>query len=340
MMIVNDNQNILYVGIDFGYSKTVIMTSRGKSLSLKSLVGYPKDFVGLARLGRPYLVGDEAFEMRSYLHLRNPLLDGLLNPISEQDIDVTRHFISHIIKCAEPAAGEKVFAVIGVTPRFTAANKKLLLKLAQEYCQNVLLMSAPFLAGNSIGKASGSIIIDIGAWTTDICAMKGRIPRPEDQSSIAKAGSYIDERLKNSILERYPALQINANIARMVKEQFAFVGRPQLVAACEFRSAGKAVRCDVTEQVRAACESPFAEIAERIGAVLCVVPPEDQALVLKNIVITGAGAQIRGLPEYVKSMLAPYGDARVSIANEPLMEACKGALSMAQEIPPHFWGQL
>jgi rod shape-determining protein MreB and related proteins len=333
-------KNRLFLGIDLGTSHTAVMSSRGKKFLLKSVVGYPKDVIGLKLLGRPYVVGDEAFEMRSYLDIRYPLQDGVLSEISDRDIEVARHLLTHVVKSAEPGPNDEICAVIGVPARASAANKALLLKMAQEVVHTALVVSEPFMVGYGLDKLINTIIVDIGAGTTDICALKGTVPGPEDQVTLTKAGNYVDERLQNAILERHPELQMNVNVACAVKEQFSFVGAPTEAASFEFRAAGKPVRADVTEPVKVACEALMPDIIESIETLLRSFQPEYQATVLQNIVFAGGGSRIRGLAAYVKEKLRPFGDANVTCVKDPTFDGCRGALRLAEELPPQYWRQL
>ena len=330
----------LFLGIDLGTSHTAVMTSRGKQFILKSVVGYPKDVIGLKLLGRPYIVGDEAFNMRSYLDLRYPLQDGVLSEISDRDLEVARHLLTHVVKMAEPEAGDTIFAVIGVPARASAANKALLLKMAQEVVHTALVVSEPFMVGYGLDKLVNAIIVDIGAGTTDICALKGTVPGPEDQVTLAKAGNYVDERLQNALLERYPELQMNINVACAVKEQFSFVGTTPQPISAEFRAGAKPVNREVTEQVKVACEALMPDIIESIEVLLRSFQPEYQPAVLKNLVVAGGGSRIRGIADYIKEQLKPFGSAEVTCVKDPAFDGCRGALRLSQELPPQYWRQL
>ena len=259
----------LFLGIDLGTSQTAVMTSRGKKLLLKSVVGYPRDVIGLKLLGRAYVVGDEAYEMRSYLELRYPLQDGVLSELSERDLQVARHLLTHVIGLAEPAEGDEIYAVIGVPARASGGNKALLLKMAHEVVNTALVVSEPFMVAYGLDKLINTIVVDIGAGTTDLCALKGNVPSPDDQVTVTKAGKDIDERLQNALIERYPELQINPNVARSVKEAFSFVGAPPAPAIAEFRAGGKPVQCDVTECVQVACESVMPDILWKASKACC-----------------------------------------------------------------------
>ena len=340
MSAENAKSNRLFLGIDLGTSHTAVTTSRGKKLLLKSVVGYPRDVIGLKLLGRPFVVGDEAYEMRSYLELRYPLQDGVLSELSDRDLQVARHLLTHIISQTDAAEDDEILAVIGVPARASGGNKSLLLKMAQEVVDTALVVSEPFMVAYGLDKLVNSIVIDIGAGTTDLCALKGTVPLPEDQVTLTKAGNYIDERLQNALIEKYPDLQINANVARSVKEAFSFVGNAPAPAIAEFRANGKPVQCDVTECVKVASESIMQDIIESIETLLPSFQPEYQKTVLKNIVVAGGGSRIRGIASYIEEKLRPYGEASVTCVGDPTFDGSRGALRLAEELPPQYWSQL
>jgi rod shape-determining protein MreB len=332
--------NKLLLGIDLGTSHTAIMSNRGAKGLVRSVVGYPKDVIGLKLLGRPFVVGDEAYDLRSYLDLRYPLEDGVLSENGERDIEVARHMLSHVIKMADAKPDDDVYAVIGVPARATGANKTLLLKMAQEVVHTAMVVSEPFMVAYGLNKLLNTIVVDIGAGTVDLCALKGTVPAPEDQVTLTKAGNYVDERLQNAILERYPDVQMNVNVACAIKEAHSFVGKSAQPVVVDLRAAGKPVQCDVTDAIKVACESPLADIIESIQTLIQTFQPEYQEAALKNIVIAGGGSRIKGLAQYIQNSLRAYGEAQVVCVGDPTYDGCRGALRLAEELPPQYWGQL
>nr|CAX84225.1 Magnetosome protein MamK [uncultured bacterium] len=332
--------NKLLLGIDLGTSHTAIMSNRGAKGLVRSVVGYPKDVIGLKLLGRPYVVGNEAYDLRSYLDLRYPLEDGVLAENGERDIEVARHMLSHVIKMADAKPDDEVYAVIGVPARATGSNKSLLLKMAQEVVHTAMVVSEPFMVAYGLNKLLNAIVVDIGAGTVDLCALKGTVPAPEDQVTLTKAGNYVDERLQNAILERYPDIQMNVNVACAIKEAHSFVGSPSSPVVVDLRAAGKPVSCDVTDALKVACEAPLPDIIESIQTLIQTFQPEYQEMALKNIIIAGGGSRIKGLASYIQNSLRAYGNAEVVCVNDPTYDGCRGALRLAEELPPQYWGQL
>ncbi|MEO5374196.1 MAG: rod shape-determining protein [Alphaproteobacteria bacterium] len=330
----------LLLGIDLGTSRTAIMSSRGTRETIRSVVGYPKDLIGIKLLGAASVVGDEAFEKRSFLDLRYPLEDGVLREYGQRDIDVARDLMTYVISRANPRSDDTICAVIGVPARASMANKASLLRMAQEVVDVALVVSEPFMVAYGQNKLLNSLVIDIGAGTADICGLKGTMPGPEDQVTLTKAGNFVDERLLAAILEQYPDVQMNLNVACAIKEEHAFVGASPGPINVNLRAGGKPVVHDVSQQIKAACEAILPDIIENVKILIENFPPEDQATVLRNIVLAGGGSQMKGLAEVVTAKLADYGDVRVTRVGDPTYDGCSGALKLAQELPPKYWSQL
>ncbi|CCQ72992.1 MamK family actin-like protein [Magnetospira sp. QH-2] len=330
----------LRLGIDLGTSHTAIMSDRGAKAMVSSVVGYPKDIVGVKLLGAPYVVGDRAIATRSYLELRYPLEDGVIRELGDRDMEVARHLFKHVLALSKPEEGDEVCAIIGVPARASNANKELLLGLAREVVQTAMVVSEPFMVAFGQGKLVNSLVIDIGAGTIDICALKGMVPAPEDQITIPKAGNFVDERLQVAIIDLYPDVQINAHVARAIKEAHSFVGKAASPIKANLRVDGKPVERDVTAAIQAACESILPDVLEGIETLIRNFPPEDQATVLKNIIVAGGGSRIAGLETYIKNHLSDYGEVEVTCVQDPDYDGAGGALKLAQELPPEYWGQL
>jgi rod shape-determining protein MreB len=103
---------------------------------------------------------------------------------------------------------------------------------------------------------------------------------------------------------------------------------------------GKPVELDITEDMRAACESIVAPIAEAVQDLVSRVEPEYQQRVLNNIVLTGGGSLIVGLPEALKTALAELGKAQITLAQDPVFAGSDGGLAIAQDASEGDWEKL
>jgi len=333
--------NQLVLGVDLGTSRTAVISSRGGRRIFDSVVGYPKDVIGVRLLGAPFVVGEQAYEKRSFLELRYPLEDGVVKEANAKDITAARQILRHAVELAEPKPGDTIRAVIGVPARASSGNKSVVLQIADEIVNVAVVISQPFLVAYHYGKLVNAMVVDIGAGTVDICALKGMIPPPEDQATIKKAGNSIDRRLMEAIRDRYPDVQINANIARTIKEAHAFVGRPPAgPVQVELRANGLPVMVDVTEEIRLACESIVPDIIESLEILIKRFQPEDLTKTLQNIILAGGGSRIAGLADMIAGKLRAYGDIKIVCARDADYDGAAGALTMGQELPPKFWDQL
>ena len=330
----------LLLGIDLGTARTAVMSNRKFKGLVHSVVGYPKDIIGVKILNRTQVIGIEAIEKRSYLDLFFPLEDGVLKEASEKDLEAARELLKHAVGMAEPRAGEKICGIIGVPARASVSNKGQLLKICEGLMDVSMVVSEPFMVAYGLGKLNNTIIVDIGAGTIDICSMTGTVPRPENQVSILKGGDYIDELLESAIIDAYPGVQIDRHLARTIKERYAFVGDPHEPVLHTMRLNGKPAQLDITEPVRMTCETIVVDIVENLKQLMMVFSPEHQAEALANVILAGGGSRIRGLGAMIERQMVDYGDVTVAMVADPEYSGAQGALKLAMELPPEYWNQI
>ena len=335
-----DNDRTLFLGIDLGTSRTTVMSNRGAKDVVRSVVGYPKDIIGVKLLDRTSIVGDEALDKKSYVNLHFPLEDGVLKESSEKDTQAARELIQHVISMADPKPGERVCGIVGVPARASISNKNQLLRITDELMDLSMVVSEPFMVAYGLNKLTNSIIIDIGAGTIDICAMKGTIPGPEEQITLMKAGNHIDGFMANAITESYPDVQITPMLAQKIKDQYGFVGNPTQDIVVNLRSGGKPRPHEITKEVRAACETVVSDIIENVEQLITIFDPEDQEEAVSNIILAGGGSRIIGLDEILTNSLKDYGPINVVRVSDPIFSGCAGALKMATELPVDYWNQV
>ncbi|MBF0368362.1 MAG: rod shape-determining protein [Magnetococcales bacterium] len=334
-----ENASQLFLGIDLGTSRTTIMSNRGAKELVRSVVGYPRDIIGVKLLNRTSAIGEEALEKRSYMNLYHPLEDGVLKE-DEKHIQAARELIQHAISLAGPRPGDQVCGILGVPARASITSRNQLLQIAEELMDISLVVSEPFMVAYGLGKLNNAIIIDIGAGTIDLCAMKGNIPGAADQATLLKGGDHIDEFLANAISESYPDVQITKVLARKIKDQYGFVGEAKEEAIVTLRASGKPAPHDVTQEVRAACETIVPDILDSLEKLIQTFDPEDQDEAVSNIILAGGGSNIVGLDVALASRLKDYGNVNVSRVADSDYAGCAGALKLATELPPEYWSQV
>src|SRR5213595_3905609 len=220
---------ILHVGIDLGTSRSSISASNGERFVVDSFVDWPADMVAKKILKRTVLIGHETVANRTMLDLHRPLERGLLKEGSEKDVEAVRELLKHLLRLVGVSANGKVDAsdvraVVGVPAAALRTNKQYLRNSLKGIVDSLMIVSEPFAVAYGLDALLHTLIIDIGAGTTDFCVMKGRYPTEEDQRTLTIAGDSIDSQLLKLIEERYPQANVTVFMVREWKEKTSFVG--------------------------------------------------------------------------------------------------------------------
>lgn len=329
----------LIVGIKLGTSHTAMASGNEKRALFRSVVGYPRDLIGRHQWGGRIFVGEDALEKGRALDLHYPISEGSIDEIDPLNIDAAAALLTRVVSIADPAPDDCLCGIIGVPASVSQAKKRLLLEIAREVLHVAAVVSEPFLAGYHLSKLQNTIMVDIGSGTVDVCGLKGIIPGPDDQSTLYRAGDHVDRYLMNALMDRYPDLQLTPDVVRGIKERHAFVGTPAAPVIVKLREHGFPGTFEVTDMLRAACESIVPDIVEAIGAALSGFNIESYDRVLRNIYIAGGGARIRGIDKAIQDALNAYGKVRVRCVEEPESVCCLGALKLGTDVPTDQWKQ-
>jgi rod shape-determining protein MreB len=334
---------ILHVGIDLGTSRSAISASNGERFVVDSFVGWPLDMVARKVLKREVLIGEEALSNRTMLDLHRPLERGLLKEGSEKDVEAVRQLLKHLLKLVGvngTAEATDVRAVVGVPAAALRTNKQYLRNSMKGIVDSLLIVSEPFAVAYGLDALLHTMIIDIGAGTTDFCVMKGRYPTEEDQRTLTIAGDSIDTQLLKLIEERYPQANVTVYMVREWKEEQSFVGtarQPILVMA---PIKGVPTELDITAEMKAACETILAPIVETMIDLLARIEPEFQERVRNNIILSGGGGLIQGLATAIEEALKTVGGGTVRSMADPVFIGSDGGLALAIDAPEGDWEKL
>jgi rod shape-determining protein MreB len=331
-------EKVLSVGIDLGTSQSAIATSADERHVVDSYVGWPLDMVARKVIKKPVLIGLEALENRSMLDLHRPLEQGLIKEGSEKDIAAVKEILGHLISLATESDKErKARAVVGVPAETLRVNKQQLRQVMRGMVDSLMIVSEPFAVAYGVEALLHTMIVDVGAGTTDFCVMKGRYPTEEDQRTLTKAGDSVDDLLAKLIAERHPEVQFSVHMVRGWKEKFGFVGESKEKIVVTAPVHGKAQQIDITDAVRTACESLLAPFTETLYDLLAGVDPEYQEKVRQNVILSGRGAKIRGLAGELEKSLADLGGGTVRMVDDPVFAGALGSLAIAQDADDGDW---
>jgi rod shape-determining protein MreB len=339
-MSPSKKDNMLYVGIDLGTSRSVVSASNGSRKWVESYVGWPKDFVAKKMLGKRVLFGGEALEHRLSLDLSRPLQNGVIKEGTERDEAAVHELIGHLIEMAGAQPEDEMCVAVGVPAEALKVNKIAIRNAVSEHARKLMVVSEPFSVAYGLGALDNAMIIDIGAGTVDFCIMHGTVPLDEDQRSLLVAGDYIDEQLFKLLSEKHPEADFSLTMVRRFKEKHAFVGEPKRRIKIEAPVDGKFTQFDVTEELRKACESPMPAIVETVIDLIAGFDPEFQEQVRKNIIVAGGGSQISGLDAYLAAATKEFEPCNFTCINDPLYAGADGALQLATDMPEEFLEKL
>src|SRR5260221_840032 len=198
------SKELLHVGIDLGTSRSAISASNGERFVVESFVGWPADMVARKVLKRSVLIGHEAEANRTMLDLHRPLERGLLKEGSDKDVEAVRELLKHLLGLVGVASNGKVDAgsvraVVGVPAAALRTNKQYLRNAMKGIVDSLLIVSEPFAVAYGLDALLHTMIIDIGAGTSDFCVIKGRYPTEEDQRTLTTADGPTDQQRINTV---------------------------------------------------------------------------------------------------------------------------------------------
>jgi len=337
------SQGVLNVGIDLGTSRSSISASNGERHVVDSYVGWPVDMVARKVLRKGVLIGREALDNRSMLDLHRPLERGLIKEGSEKDEAAVRELFLHLLGTAGAAPerkGQRVRAVVGVPAEAMRVNKQSLRKALTGLTDSLLIVSEPFAVAYGLDALLHSLILDIGAGTTDLCVMNGRYPTEDDQKTLTVAGDFVDEQLAKLVREKNPTASFSIHMVREWKEKHSFVGEPAEAVKVTAPVQGKPTEIDITREMRVACEALLPPIAEAIVDLISRVEPEFQEKVRRNVIVSGGGGLIRGLAGALERVLGGIGGGSVRVVDDPVFVGSDGGLAIAIDAPDSDWERL
>jgi len=330
-----DNKN-LYIGIDLGTNHTAITTSDGKKKSILSLVGTPRDAVASKFLKKERLYGDEALKHRVALNLFKPIESGLLKN-QREDLEAAKGLLEYVLNSVDGKKDVKKYAIIGVPSQASVLNKKIITEIAGDFFDGIMVASEPFCVAYNLGELEHSMVVDIGAGTTDICRVHGTLPEPDDQISSEKAGDFIDRELVRLISDEYTNVRITTEMAKKWKEHSSYVGEPKEEIIVDAPVDSSVLKLSITKEIKNACESIIPDIVGGISKLISTYDPDFQEELRNNIWLAGGGSLIRNIDVVLEHELELIDGGKVSKYKDPVYGGADGALKLAMDMPPEFW---
>ena len=326
----------LYVGIDLGTYQSTIASSAGAQHTIETVVGRPKDPVARNFLGRDVLFGNDALKNKLACNIYRPMAAGVAQD-DDANLAAAKAFVSHLLETVDPEEFDEVFGVICSPSHVSFTDKSNLVATLRGQVNAIMVVTEPFATAFGIEEIAGSIVVDIGAGTTDIARIYGTFPTDEDQITLQEAGDWLDEELMTLIKKKYTGAQVTKDMVRRWKEEVSYVGGESREAIVELSVEGKKQVVDIGDLVQEACESIIPKIGNGIKQIVAGADPEYQPILRNNVIISGGGSLIDGVSGRIADEISDIGDVNVWCVEEPIEKVATGALSLAGQMPDEMF---
>lgn len=345
----------ILAGLDLGTNKCCLIAGAPDSTDisvgklLPSAVGYVKPGIinGIIPGNASVLYGDDAIRCALHVDLVTPLRHGIIH-----DANASRDLLRHLRALVDPTGQAEVRAVIGVPANAEPEAREQIRRAVVGAFDRVLLIPEPFLAAigvredTRLGQASyvdpvsNSLIVDIGAGTTDLCLVRGYFPTADDQISFNFAGDAVDAVLHDAISQLYPDCKLDPITVRQIKEAHAYCGAIRKPIDVKVVLGGKGRTLELGEVIGNACNQLLDRIFESAKRLIARVPNHSTVQLLQNIIVTGGGSQIRGIDTELQARFAAdgYEGPKVRLAGPDFQRYCAiGALKAARAARENQW---
>jgi rod shape-determining protein MreB len=318
------------LGIDLGTANTLIFAG-GKGIVLRQ----PSVVARQKKTKKVLAVGEKAKKMvgktPALIEVVKPIRDGVI-----ADFDATLAMLSDFFKEVQefekyPFKIFKPKVAVGISSGVTEVERKAVHDVVLAAgASKVFLIEEPLAAAVGIGlpveEAAGILLVDIGGGTTEIAVISmggivvGRCLRV--------AGEEMDDAIANFLRLKYSLLLGEATVEEVKIQLGSAVALPsgkeerQMVVRGRDLESGlpKSVKVNSVE-VREAISPILQEIISQISEVIEEMPPElVNDIVSRGIVLSGGGAQIRGLDK----LIAEETKMPVWVADEPMTCVVRG----------------
>jgi rod shape-determining protein MreB len=319
------------IGIDLGTANTLVYV-RGKGI----VITEPSVVAVNEKTGQVVAIGKDAKSMlgKTPPHIRTvrPLEHGVIS-----DFEITEELLAYLIG---KAAGSrmKLFGprvVIGVPTGVTNVQSRAVRDAARNAgAREAIILEEPVAgaigAKLPVGEAVGTMVLDIGAGTTDIAviALNGAVASKSSQV----AGDRFNENIIDFVRSEFK-LGIGERTAEEVKIAVgAVMPLPDALSRqVRGRDLATGLPREITltdAHIREALAPSLEALMDAMKDVIEATPPELLSDVLeRGVTIFGGGAQLRGLPQVLAKMLG----VPVKVAPEPLTAVVRGTGAVTED---------
>src|SRR5256886_3486398 len=160
------------------------------------------------------------------------------------------------------------------------------------------------------------------------------------KQTLTIAGDSVDQHLLKLIQERYPQANVTIYMVREWKEKYSFVGEAPERSLVTAPAKGVPTELDITNEIKAACETILPPVIETMLDLLSKVEPQLHDRDRANVILSGGGGLTRGLAEAMEAALKQVGGGKVTYMADPVFIGSGGGPAPAPDWPGGGWGEL
>ncbi len=322
------------LGIDLGTLNTVVAKPSGDKFELYKI----PSVVAVKKEEPSYVlaVGEEAKVMLG----RTPEDIIAVRPLRMGVIESIAQAKALLVYSMEQGAGDGVESieriVIGIPGDASEVEKKAVEEIGVEAGAKFVLvisegLAAAIGAGLPIADASGTMIIDLGAGSSDVVVISlGGIT---DIETIRSGGDDIDTNLVKQAKESYN-VEIGIHEAEKAKIKVGMVHSKTEMKPTSTQVIGKSLETNKPQKIEIdsimvanAAEPIILKLIESLSLILKKISPELIAGVYNKTIIVGGTSQLKGLKERIYEEVG----VPVEISDDPMTVVAKGAAIVAAE---------
>ena len=319
------------MAIDMGSASTLIaVRGRGVVVDEPSVVAVNK------LTGEVIAVGNEAHKMQGReardVTVIAPMVDGVV-----ADFERTRAMLDHFVR--EARSGISHFsrrAIMSVISEVTQVEQRALLAAAEEARISRVYMieegqAAAIGAGVPLNDEHAAAVVDIGGGTTNVAAI---ISGSIIASRAERIGSSDIDLAIMDRLRRHRGLTIGVQTAERLKLELSSAIEPEdpykkINVRGRDVQTGSPGAVDITAgEVHTITMPIIRRIADEVRSMLTELAPEVAGDIYeRGLILTGGGAQLEGLPQYLQREL----DLVVRVADDPRFAIVRGLAQLYEE---------
>jgi rod shape-determining protein MreB len=322
------------LGIDLGTLNTVVAKPSGDKFDL-----YKIPSVVAAKKEEPtcvLAVGEEAKSMlgrtpEDIIAVR-PLRKGVIESIAQAE--------ALLVYAMEQGSNDNVESidriVVGIPGDASEVEKRAVKDIGKKAGANYVLvisegLSAAIGSGLPIADASGTMVIDLGAGSSDIVVISlGGIT---DIETIRNGGDDVDQNIVDMVKDLYK-VEIGIHEAEKAKIEIGMVHSKKELEILKTSAIGKSMETNKPKKVEIdsklvadAAEPIIVKLIEALSHVLERMSPELISGVYNKTVVVGGTSQLKGLKERIFEEVG----VPVEISDDPMTVVAKGAAIVAAE---------